>query len=183
MRASASCAARLSGIQRPRASEAAQKLAARSGSSRPRSTPAAAARAAASRWPSRPTKSPKLAGQILGMQLKTKQTGPEGQKVRRLLIEEGADIKKEYYVAVAHRPGDAEGRADGLERRRHGHRAGGPRHAGEDPEGLHRPARGPRPTPKPPSSPPASASRQRRCRRRSTCWRSSTPATWRPTRR
>jgi len=42
----------------------------------------------------------KLAGQILGMQLKTKQTGPDGQKVRRLLIEEGADIKKEYYVAV-----------------------------------------------------------------------------------
>ena len=34
------------------------------------------------------------------MQLKTKQTGPEGQKVRRLLIEEGADIKKEYYLAV-----------------------------------------------------------------------------------
>ena len=40
------------------------------------------------------------AGQILGMQLVTHQTGPEGQKVRRLLIEEGADIKKEYYVAV-----------------------------------------------------------------------------------
>ena len=41
-----------------------------------------------------------LAGQILGMQLKTHQTGPEGQKVRRLLIEEGADIRKEYYVAA-----------------------------------------------------------------------------------
>ena len=37
---------------------------------------------------------------ILGMQLKTHQTGPEGQKVRRLLIEEGADIKKEYYVGM-----------------------------------------------------------------------------------
>src|SRR5688572_4864341 len=35
------------------------------------------------------------AGQILGMQLKTHQTGPGGQKVRRLLVEEGADIKKE----------------------------------------------------------------------------------------
>jgi succinyl-CoA synthetase beta subunit len=34
------------------------------------------------------------------MQLKTHQTGPEGQKVRRLLIEEGADIKKEYYIAA-----------------------------------------------------------------------------------
>jgi succinyl-CoA synthetase beta subunit len=41
-----------------------------------------------------------LAGEILGMQLKTHQTGPEGQKVRRLLVEEGADIKKEYYVAA-----------------------------------------------------------------------------------
>jgi succinyl-CoA synthetase beta subunit len=41
-----------------------------------------------------------LASSILGMQLKTHQTGPEGQKVRRLLIEEGADIKKEYYVAL-----------------------------------------------------------------------------------
>ena len=41
-----------------------------------------------------------LAGQILGMQLKTHQTGPEGQKVRRLYIEEGADIKKEYYVSI-----------------------------------------------------------------------------------
>ena len=37
---------------------------------------------------------------ILGMQLVTHQTGPEGQKVRRLLIEEGADIKKELYVGI-----------------------------------------------------------------------------------
>jgi succinyl-CoA synthetase beta subunit len=37
---------------------------------------------------------------ILGMQLKTHQTGPEGQLVRRLLIEDGADIKKEYYVGL-----------------------------------------------------------------------------------
>ena len=41
-----------------------------------------------------------LAGQILGMQLVTHQTGPEGQKVRRLLIEEGADIRKELYAAM-----------------------------------------------------------------------------------
>ena len=40
------------------------------------------------------------ASAILGMQLKTHQTGPEGQKVRRLLIEEGADIKKELYVGL-----------------------------------------------------------------------------------
>ncbi|WP_085314444.1 ADP-forming succinate--CoA ligase subunit beta [Derxia lacustris] len=36
---------------------------------------------------------------ILGMQLITHQTSAEGQKVNRLLIEEGADIKKELYVA------------------------------------------------------------------------------------
>ena len=41
-----------------------------------------------------------LAGQILGMQLVTHQTGPQGQKVRRLLIEEGADIKQEYYLGM-----------------------------------------------------------------------------------
>jgi succinyl-CoA synthetase beta subunit len=42
----------------------------------------------------------KLASQILGMQLVTHQTGPAGQKVRRLYIEDGADIQKEYYVSV-----------------------------------------------------------------------------------
>ncbi|MEH6434957.1 ADP-forming succinate--CoA ligase subunit beta [Massilia sp. DD77] len=40
------------------------------------------------------------AEQIMGMQLVTHQTGPEGQKVRRLLVEEGADIKKELYVSM-----------------------------------------------------------------------------------
>ena len=41
-----------------------------------------------------------LAGQMLGMQLVTHQTGPGGQPVHRLLIEEGADIKKELYAAM-----------------------------------------------------------------------------------
>ncbi|HEY8623466.1 MAG TPA: ADP-forming succinate--CoA ligase subunit beta [Casimicrobiaceae bacterium] len=41
-----------------------------------------------------------LAGKILGMQLVTHQTGPKGQKVRRLLIEEGADISKELYIGM-----------------------------------------------------------------------------------
>ena len=40
------------------------------------------------------------ASQILGMQLITYQNAPDGQKVRRLLVEEGADIRKEYYVSV-----------------------------------------------------------------------------------
>jgi succinyl-CoA synthetase beta subunit len=42
----------------------------------------------------------KISSEILGMQLITHQTGPAGQKVRRLLVEEGADIKKELYVAM-----------------------------------------------------------------------------------
>lgn len=39
------------------------------------------------------------ASNILGMRLVTHQTGPEGRIVRRLLIEEGSDIRHEYYVA------------------------------------------------------------------------------------
>ncbi|MCZ8512385.1 ADP-forming succinate--CoA ligase subunit beta [Paenibacillus filicis] len=37
---------------------------------------------------------------ILGKVLVTHQTGPEGKEVKRLLIEQGCDIKKEYYVGV-----------------------------------------------------------------------------------
>ncbi|MEM8513001.1 succinyl-CoA synthetase beta subunit [Massilia sp. MP_M2] len=40
------------------------------------------------------------ADQIMGMQLITHQTSPEGQKVRRLMVEEGADIKQELYVSL-----------------------------------------------------------------------------------
>ncbi|WP_129726787.1 ADP-forming succinate--CoA ligase subunit beta [Ectobacillus funiculus] len=40
------------------------------------------------------------AEQILGSTLVTHQTGPEGKEVKRLLIEEGCDIKKEYYVGL-----------------------------------------------------------------------------------
>ena len=39
------------------------------------------------------------ASEILGKVLVTHQTGPEGKKVNRLLIEAGADIKKEYYLS------------------------------------------------------------------------------------
>ena len=42
----------------------------------------------------------KYATEILGMTLVTHQTGPEGREVKRLLIEEGADIKKEFYVGM-----------------------------------------------------------------------------------
>ncbi len=40
------------------------------------------------------------ADEILGKVLVTHQTGPEGKEVKRLLIEEGCDIKKEYYIGV-----------------------------------------------------------------------------------
>ncbi|MNW49640.1 Succinyl-CoA ligase [ADP-forming] subunit beta [compost metagenome] len=40
------------------------------------------------------------ANEILGKVLVTHQTGPEGKEVKRLLIEQGCDIKKEYYVGV-----------------------------------------------------------------------------------
>ncbi|KGA98266.1 malate--CoA ligase subunit beta [Alkalihalobacillus alcalophilus ATCC 27647 = CGMCC 1.3604] len=40
------------------------------------------------------------ANEILGKTLVTHQTGPEGKEVKRLLIEEGCDIKKEYYVGL-----------------------------------------------------------------------------------
>ena len=41
-----------------------------------------------------------LAGEILGMQLVTPQTGAEGQEVRKVLIEEAVDIAHEIYLAI-----------------------------------------------------------------------------------
>ena len=41
-----------------------------------------------------------IANQILGMNLVTHQTGPEGKKVQRLLIETGIDIAKEFYAGI-----------------------------------------------------------------------------------
>ncbi|MGG4198294.1 ADP-forming succinate--CoA ligase subunit beta [Peribacillus frigoritolerans] len=40
------------------------------------------------------------AEEILGKTLVTHQTGPEGKEVKRLLIEEGCDITKEYYIGL-----------------------------------------------------------------------------------
>ena len=42
----------------------------------------------------------KAGGEIFGMQLVTKQTGPEGQQVRRLYLEQGCDIARELYLAI-----------------------------------------------------------------------------------
>ncbi|PRO65243.1 ADP-forming succinate--CoA ligase subunit beta [Alkalicoccus urumqiensis] len=40
------------------------------------------------------------AEELLGQTLVTHQTGPEGKEIKRLLIEEGCDIKDEYYVGL-----------------------------------------------------------------------------------
>ena len=42
-----------------------------------------------------------IADSILGMKLVTHQTGPEGQTVKRVLVEEGLKIKQEYYLGIA----------------------------------------------------------------------------------
>ena len=47
-----------------------------------------------------PAQAAELAERILGMKLVTPQTGPEGRLVRRLLIEEGLDIKRELYLSI-----------------------------------------------------------------------------------
>ncbi len=41
-----------------------------------------------------------VASRILGMMLKTHQTGPEGQKVKQVLVEEGMDIRQELYLGI-----------------------------------------------------------------------------------
>ncbi|MCB2169033.1 MAG: ADP-forming succinate--CoA ligase subunit beta [Deltaproteobacteria bacterium] len=41
-----------------------------------------------------------LAGEIIGMNLVTHQTGPSGQKVRKVLVEQGLDIAKELYLSI-----------------------------------------------------------------------------------
>src|SRR4029079_13974100 len=47
-----------------------------------------------------PAEAEEKARAILGMQLVTPQTGPEGQKVQQVLIEEAVSIAKELYVGV-----------------------------------------------------------------------------------
>jgi succinyl-CoA synthetase beta subunit len=47
-----------------------------------------------------PSDAKKVASEILGMQLITHQTGPEGQKVKRLYVEQGMDIARELYLGI-----------------------------------------------------------------------------------
>jgi len=46
------------------------------------------------------TEAEKYAKEILGMQLITHQTGPEGQKVKKILVEQGMNIAKEFYLGL-----------------------------------------------------------------------------------
>jgi len=69
---------------------------------------------------SSPSEAERLAGEILGMQLVTHQTGPEGQKVRQVLIEEALEIDRELYLGVtldraAERPLLMASRAGGMD--------------------------------------------------------------------
>jgi succinyl-CoA synthetase beta subunit len=41
-----------------------------------------------------------LAGQIIGMNLITHQTGPQGQEVKKVLVEQGLNIAKELYLSI-----------------------------------------------------------------------------------
>ncbi len=47
-----------------------------------------------------PAEAREIAGQILGMNLVTHQTGPDGKEVRKVLVEQGLDIEKEFYVGI-----------------------------------------------------------------------------------
>src|SRR6476620_11591029 len=47
-----------------------------------------------------PAEAKEIASKLLGMMLKTHQTGPEGQKVRILYVEQGLDIARELYLAI-----------------------------------------------------------------------------------
>jgi succinyl-CoA synthetase beta subunit len=47
-----------------------------------------------------PAEAKELASQILGMNLVTHQTGPEGREVKTLLVEEGLPIDKEFYLGI-----------------------------------------------------------------------------------
>src|SRR5438132_8857839 len=47
-----------------------------------------------------PNEAEELAGRMIGMNLVTAQTGPEGRQVQKVLIEEGLDIRKELYLGI-----------------------------------------------------------------------------------
>src|SRR5215469_1785312 len=47
-----------------------------------------------------PAEAKEIASRMLGMMLKTHQTGPEGQKVNKVYVEEGLPIEREFYLGM-----------------------------------------------------------------------------------
>ena len=47
-----------------------------------------------------PDEAEQVASQILGMMLRTHQTGPEGQRVKQVLVEEAMTIRQELYLGI-----------------------------------------------------------------------------------
>ena len=74
-----------------------------------------------------PEEAREIAGKILGMQLVTHQTGPEGQLVRKVLVEETADIAQELYVSITLDRAQGKPVVMASSAGRHGHRGGGAR--------------------------------------------------------
>ena len=129
-------------------------------SSRPRSTPAAAARAA-SRTAARTSAASSSSrtrddvGQVAEVMFKyplvTKQTGAEGQKVSKVLVQEAADIAREIYLGMVLDRGHRHAGADGLRRGRRRHRGSRRPQSREDPQGAGRSRRRPAAVPGPPA--------------------------------
>ena len=65
-----------------------------------------------------------IAGRMLGMNLVTAQTGPEGRRVQKVLVEEGLDIRKELYLGIVIDRQTGKAGLYGIGLRRHGYRRG-----------------------------------------------------------
>ena len=85
---------------RPTRPDARRPKSAAPSSSRPRFTPAAGAREGGSKSRGARTRPAEYAGDMLGRNLVTPQTGPEGQNVKRVWIECATDIARELYLGV-----------------------------------------------------------------------------------
>ncbi len=81
------------------------------------------------------TEAAEFARQMIGMRLVTRQTGPEGRTVHRLLVEETLPIERELYLGIVLDRVQGEAGVHGFGGGRHGDRRGGRQDAGADSEG------------------------------------------------
>ena len=91
-----------------------------------------------------PDEAERAARDMIGMRLVTYQTGPGGQVVQRVLVEQGLKIKRELYLGIVLDRVDREAGADGQPGRRRRDREGRRRDARADLQGVHPPRRRPR---------------------------------------